>query len=207
MRGWEENSECSTSHTKVVSKLSSTSQQHTHTIWLRWSTNPYKSNIHSQQCRRNGLQTANTEKLHCLFAMRYDAFEKARLLVRPPHVCHVSVTCLSHVWQMSSHNMHHVLQVNVSMTCPRLLVKADMPGWACALCLQVHHMQVKQREPQGPQQESTSIDVHLQKWGFKPDTSWPSSSSSSSECGKSSGDTKPVPVTHCLETCLIQALQ
>ena len=102
-------------------------------------------------------------------------------------VLHMSVTCLADV--KTIHNMHHVLQVNVSVTCPRLLVKADMPGRGCGLCLQVHHMQVNQKEPK------------------RTDTSWPSSSSSSSECGKSSGDTKPVPAKHCLETCLIQALQ
>ena len=52
------------------------------------------SHIFSRQCRRrNGLQTAKAEKLHCLFAMRYDASEKAKLLARPPHVCHMSGRC------------------------------------------------------------------------------------------------------------------
>ena len=96
-------------------ELSSTNQHHVHCCR---STAVCTSHIFSRQCRRrNGLQTAKAEKLHCLFAMRYDASEKAKLLARPPHVCHMSVTCLANV--KTIHNMHHVLQANVSVTCPR----------------------------------------------------------------------------------------
>ena len=101
-----------------------------------------------------------------------------------------SSTCLSHVWQMSKQFTTCTMCFRwMSAWLVHVLVKADMPGRGCGLCLQVHHMQVNQKEPK------------------RTDTSWPSSSSSSSECGKSSGDTKPVPAKHCLETCLIQALQ
>ena len=96
-------------------ELSSTNQHHVHCCR---STVVCTSHIFSRQCRRrNGLQTAKAEKLHCLFAMRYDASEKAKLLARPPHICHMSVTCLADV--KTTHNMHHALQVNVSVTCPR----------------------------------------------------------------------------------------
>ena len=162
-------------------ELSSTNQHHVHCCR---STVVCTSHIFSRQCRRrNGLQTAKAEKLHCLFAMRYDASEKAKLLARPPHVCHMSGRCLANV--KTTHNMHHVLQVNVSVTCPR----------PC----QSRHAGTRLRVVPASASHASQPK--------RTDTSWPSSSSSSSECGKSSGDTKPVPAKHCLETCLIQALQ
>ena len=59
---------------------------------------------HSLKKWSSNFETTNAEKLHRLFSLHYDASEKARLLARPPHVCHMS----------GSFNMHHVLQVNVS---------------------------------------------------------------------------------------------
>ena len=59
---------------------------------------------HSLKKWSPNFETTNAEKLHRLFSLHYDASEKARLLARPPHVCHMS----------GSFNMHHVLQVNVS---------------------------------------------------------------------------------------------
>lgn len=65
---------------------------------------PLTSMSHSLKKWSSNFETTNAEKLHRLFSLHYDASEKARLLARPPHVCHMS----------GSFNMHHVLQVNVS---------------------------------------------------------------------------------------------
>ena len=44
-----------------------------------------------------------------------------------------------------------------------------MPGWGCALCLQVHHMKVNQKEPQDTQHrnQDQGINLNLQNWRFK----------------------------------------
>ena len=149
------------------------------------------SHIFSRQCRRrNGLQTAKAEKLHCLFAMRYDASEKAKLLARPPHVCHMSGRC--------QNNSQHApcasgeCQRDLSTSLSKPTCRDEVAGCACKCITRKSTVPASASHASQPK---------------RTDTSWPSSSSSSSECGKSSGDTKPVPAKHCLETCLIQALQ
>ena len=108
-------------------------------------------------------------------------------------VLHMSGTCLADV--KTIHNMHHVLQVNVSVTCPRPCQSRHAGTRLRVVPASASHASQPKRTKKN------------QKEPKRTDTSWPSSSSSSSECGKSSGDTKPVPAKHCLETCLIQALQ
>lgn len=180
---FEEN-ECSTSQVKLVW---SCRLRINITYNCCKSTVVCTSHIFSRQCcRRKGLQTAKAEKLHCLFAMRYDASEKAKLLARPPHVCHMCGKC--------QNNSQHApcasgeCQRDLSTSLSKPTCRDEVAGCACK-CITCKSTKKNQKEPK------------------RTDTSWPSSSSSSSEGGKSSGDTKPVPAKHCLETCLIQALQ
>ena len=103
------------------------------------------SHIFSRQCRRrNGLQTAKAEKLHCLFAMRYDASEKAKLLARPPHVCHMSGRC--------QNNSQHApcasgeCQRDLSTSLSKPTCRDEVAGCACK-CITCKSTKKNQKEP------------------------------------------------------------
>ena len=123
-------------------KLSSTNQHHVHCCR---STVVCTSHIFSRQCRRrNGLQTAKAEKLHCLFALRYDASEKAKLLVRPPHVCHMSGRC--------QNNSQHApcasgeCQRDLSTSLSKPTCRDEVAGCACK-CITCKSTKKNQKEP------------------------------------------------------------
>ena len=59
-------------------------------------------------------------------------------------VLHMSGTCLADVKTIHKCTMCFRW---MSAWLVHVLVKADMPGRGCGLCLQVHHMQVNQKEP------------------------------------------------------------
>ena len=123
-------------------ELSSTNQHHVHCCR---STVVCTSHIFSRQCRRrNGLQTAKAEKLHCLFALRYDTSEKAKLLARPPHVCHMSGKCQNNSQHAPCASAECQRDLSTSLSKPTC--RDEVAGCACK-CITCKSTKKNQKEP------------------------------------------------------------